>query len=407
MLTKYLAYIKDTEPRENFHRWSFLSTCAAVLAKNVYLPFGHGKIYPNMYVLLVGGPGTRKSTSIKIAQSLAKQSGYVHFSFNKSSKQKFLQDFSEGFDISVAGGTVQVADLLDRPFNQPIHEAYVCIDEFIDFLGVGNIDFINLLTNLWDWDEDYSERFKNSQSVKVPRPCLNILGGVTPTNLQMAIPKEALGQGFMSRLILVYADSIKRKITFPKPPDMELQAELTEFLVQLRQFKGVMSLSPVAEETIDKIYHTWRNTFDVRLESYAARRFVHLVKLCIISAASRFSLIIDLADVLQANTILYYTEQTMPNALGDFGQSKQSEAISKIITFLQTCEGYTSDVRKLYKQVIYDVNGINELQQILNNLRQGEKIVIHGNDITLKKEVPVDITGQVEFETYIEEYRRN
>src|SRR6187549_2422397 len=97
IMSQYLAFTADTESPKQFHRWALISAVAAKLGRNIHIPFVHGNIYPNMYIMLVGVPAARKSTSIKISQKLVASSGYQCFAFTKSSREKFLMDFEIGF----------------------------------------------------------------------------------------------------------------------------------------------------------------------------------------------------------------------------------------------------------------------------------------------------------------------
>jgi len=406
ILEQYLDFVNKTEPKETLHRWSFLGCVAAALSRNIHFQLGHIDVYPNMYVLCVGGPGCKKSTAMKIAKNLLAKSGYAEFSFEKSSKQKFLVDLSMGF--SAVAKETTAADLLDAPFEYGTHvsEVFVCNDEIVDFFGLGNFDLAALLAKLWDNLDDYSERVKNSDSVKILKPTVNLLGGITPESLQLALPKEAMGQGFMSRIILVYADAQKQRITFPKPPAPEETAKFIEFFRRLRSFGGEMHFEQKAADLIDTIYQNWRNTLDVRLESYSARRFMHLLKLCMILAATDFTLRISVDHVIEANTILFYTEKDMVLAMGEFGKSKYSEAIGKIITALSMADANTMTVAELWKQVHTDLNELKDLHSVINNLRQAKKIeILHStHEITLLKEIPLDVEGLVDYTRFIREY---
>ena len=71
----------------------------AWLERDIYCKFGRSKLYPNMYTLLMGAAGTKKSTAIKAAKNLLRNAGYKTFSAEKTSKEKFLADLGDGVDI--------------------------------------------------------------------------------------------------------------------------------------------------------------------------------------------------------------------------------------------------------------------------------------------------------------------
>ena len=71
----YLAYTSHTESPVTFHRWSILGALSAWLGKRFYIRHGHSRINANMYVMLMGAAGTRKSTAIKVASKILKKGG--------------------------------------------------------------------------------------------------------------------------------------------------------------------------------------------------------------------------------------------------------------------------------------------------------------------------------------------
>ena len=90
----YFEYVRDTEPPLIYHRWSLIAAVGAFLGRRYYMPFGDGRIFPNQYVMLIGNPGTRKSTAIKTSKKLLSSAGYDMFAAEKTTKEKFLQDLA-------------------------------------------------------------------------------------------------------------------------------------------------------------------------------------------------------------------------------------------------------------------------------------------------------------------------
>lgn len=73
ILTAYLAYArKYEESADCYLLGSALAMVAGMLGRSVFFPWGHRAIYPNLFVILVGKPGDRKSSAISIAERLGK-----------------------------------------------------------------------------------------------------------------------------------------------------------------------------------------------------------------------------------------------------------------------------------------------------------------------------------------------
>lgn len=386
----YFEYVKDTEPPIIYHRWSLITAIAAYLGRSFYLPFGANKIYPNQYVMLVGSPGTRKSTAIKTAKRLISDGGYDKFAAERTSKEKFLLDL-EGETYEDQSGRLQknvdtsgrdVLRNLNLDDSSETHdgipkEVFIAADEFNQFAGAGNLDFLSLLGVFWDWDDEattYKHRFKNSKSVSIYQPTVTILGGNTHSSLQDAFPAATIGQGFLSRIILVHSEPSGRKITFPTPPSAQLSNKLLEQLSRIKQnVRGPASRTGSASHALDMIYRSWNELDDYRFKHYSSRRFTHLLKLSLVVTAMRASTTIDQADVVLANTILSYTENQMHKALGEFGNAKTAQAAHIIMTSLYEAKGALK-FDDLWKKVSRDLDKRDQLIEVINNLKAAEKI---------------------------------
>ena len=390
-ISMYLSYTNQTECPTFFHRWTAISCLSAYLGRSVHFNHGHFRINANVYVMLIGSPGTKKSSAIKIGAKLLKQAGYKTFAAKKTRQEKFLQDLAEqSIAKDIANGGVDddaFSSLLnsnifgpdnlddsDSYADKPPAECFVAADEFNNFIGVNNLDFASILGELWDFEGVYDYKLKNSSSLYIPNPYVTILGGNTPTGFSQAFPVEAIGQGFFSRLLLIYGEPSGVKYTIPPAPDPHKQAELIAFLHLVKQHvQGEMVMTEDAIDLLDKIYHKWEGLDDARFEHYTNRRLTHLIKVCMLVAAARLSTSIERRDIVEANTILSFTEQLMPKALGEFGKSRHSAVAHKIITLL---DGASEPVtlQSIWKYVHQDLDNRNQLVEILGNLAVAEKL---------------------------------
>lgn len=325
--------------------------------------------------MLIGDPGARKGTAINTIKKVLSRVGYDKFAAERTTKEKFLLDLEgkekDGKDV----GTIE--DILGDLDETQAHDVFVAVDEFVDFVGFGNLEFLSMLGSLWTYDGMYQNRIKHGRSVKINNPTVSLLGGATHTTLSLAFPPETMGQGFMSRLILVYGERQKHKrVTFPPVPTETEYIILDEWLSAVRdKVTGIATTSPDAHEALDKIYMGWEDLDDQRFKHYSSRRFTHLLKLCMICAACRVSTQINMQDVLLANTILSYTESTMSKALGEFGKSRHSEVSGKIMNILYEATRPVT-ISELWKQVSTDLEKLQDLSNLLQGLSQADKIFV-------------------------------
>lgn len=407
-LSQYLSYVGETEAPVFYHRWCCLSMIGAYLGRQFSFPFGHSQIYPNMYMMLIGDPGARKSTAIKLAKKIITSAGYTTISADKSSKEKFMLDLAgEGDDV----GAKDINSILDDNLwgenseTEP-KEMYIACDEFNDFIGMGNMEFISLLGNLWDFNGQFVNRIKTGKSVSITDPTISIMGGNTPVSFSNAFPPDTLGQGFFSRLILVQGDPTGRKITFPVIPKAEETHAIVTALQRMKiEVRGELKFSAGAKDLLDKIYQSDKPMPDARFTSYSNRRFTHLLKLCLIIAASNYSTTLTAAHVVEANTILTHTEHLMPKALGEFGKSRNSDITHRVMQILGSADSPVF-IKDLWANVHNDMEKLNDLIELMRNLVAADKVFAVGGGYLSKGKRVEEVNNEMLDYSYLTEEER-
>jgi hypothetical protein len=184
------------------------------LGRNVWLPFGKGEIYPNQYIMLMGSAGARKGTAMSPGGKLLRAAGYETFAADSVSKEMFLADMGkkDNSDIDLDLETL----VSDNPT-----ECYVMAEEFNDFIGQGDLPFVTRLTKLWDCPPEFQPSKASWEiSLCIYKPTVNILGANTQQNFSMAIPPEAIGNGFCSRFLFIHSEPTGKAYYLPSmPPD--------------------------------------------------------------------------------------------------------------------------------------------------------------------------------------------
>lgn len=374
-ISRYLLYTANTEPPAIYHRWSILTALSAYMGRQWYVNQGHFNIYPNLYVILVGGAGTRKNTAIKLAKTLISSAGYSTFAASKTTKEKLFIKMAKKSDDDA------VEDVLDQNLfggadteSQLVNEIFIAAGEFNTFFGNNILSFLEDLGELWDWEGKFETESVKNDSVVIMNPTINILGGITPAMFAKTFPPEFISQGFFSRCFLVYGEKTRDKITFPPAPDAGETAELVGEIKKMRPLlQSCLEYTPAARKLIDKIYKSPELVDDIRFETFYNRRLSNLLKLCTVVAASSHAVRVSDNHVLYANTILSHAEQLMPKALGEFGRARNSDVTHKILQLILH-EHRVVSAKEIWKHVSSDLEKISDLAPILENLCMADKI---------------------------------
>lgn len=312
-----------------------------------------------------------------------KLAGYNNFAAKKTRQEKFLLDMAEK-----AAGEDHIEDTIleqnlwgEDTANGNIAESLIAADEFNNFIGAGNTEFMSILGELWDWgDEVFDYKLKNSKSVYLNQPTVSILGGNTATGMSTCFPPDTIGQGFFSRLLIVHAEPTGVKRTWMPLADEELEEKLIARLHATKEYMiGEITLTPESDKLLDKIYKAWQPLDDVRFASYANRRFPILLKLVLILCINNLSIKITEKEVIYANTLLTAVERKMSAALGEFGKGKNSDITHKVLRFIDDAIAPCM-FKDIWKQVYSDLERREQLMEILGNLLVADRIqsVEHG-----------------------------
>lgn len=371
-LNRYLELVEETEPPRIMHVWSCISAAGAAAARHLWFDLNIQHIYPNQFIFLVGPPGCRKNTAINLATGLlentdvryapddtgGQRQGLLTALINEESSEAAFERQAEEFGIF---DTDKPAIRLDFDPNSPItqdaHVLYIKAAEIGTFLGQNNMDLTRFLIKMWDGD-DYVYMLKSSVA-EVKKPLVSLIGGTTPTDLSLILPPEAMGQGFMSRVILVYAPKKYQHIARPRTPDKQLRKRFVDTFTWIsHKAAGGMEETQEAKRALNDAYYKSTRIVDTRFIHYLERRHTHLIKLTTCLALLRQSMRIDENDVEDALSLLATTERTMPDALGQYGLSAESVARQRMLDFLRSVAQPVSK-QTLWSMMIRDMKMVD------------------------------------------------
>lgn len=215
---------------------------------------------------------------------------------------------------------------------------FAVASEFSSFIGTNAGEMITFLNKMWD-GENYDYKIRTVQNI-LHNPLLSIIAGTTPINITTALPVSAIGHGFTSRIILVFANKKYKRVSRPSPLNAQLEKIIDDtYSFLYHTFDGEMVETKEAKIIIDELYDAETKLNDPRFIYYIDRRQQHLLKVAIILAACRRDRSITRQDIEEANLILTYTEQFMSDALGEYGLSPLSHAKQKMMEFIQHMKG--------------------------------------------------------------------
>jgi hypothetical protein len=372
------------------------------------MPFGTFDIFPNHYILLVGTPGTRKSTAASLTRKLVKGSTGVRFAPSDTGGQRqglinalYGEDGPEkeylgSMELGARENSIASLTQLEEITNDPEEEEAMFISEadrnhlaviaseFSRFIGQNNLSMLDFLGEVGYDGESYTYQTRQT-NVTLKNPLMNILACTTPTMLNNSMPPAAGGQGFLSRMILVYGTRKYKQVPRPMAPPHELVDK-----VRNRLNDAYHRLSGAFDETTDgrsfceSLYGYQIEISDSRFGYYGERRYTHLIKLAMCLAASRGDSTLTQSDYAEAHRILRATERGMPDALGEFGLNPLALLKQEILEQLRATQGpltmeqivamFHRDARS--REIAEVINDLIKMQSVkVSQLPSGQRVV--------------------------------
>lgn len=319
-----MKLVKETEPSKRFHLWTAITIIAAMLGRKCEIEFGPEIVHPNLYTILTGPPGSRKSVAIKygtiiLDKAMESQPGVTNVP-DVITRQAFFQQ-------------LQAAERTDYWDGAPfVHSSlFVVASELVTFFQGKDIDQrLADLCALYDGKSTFEYKTKTSGAVYAINPSVWILGATTPNWIQVSMPQLAVGGGMTSRTIFVVSTKKGRHISYTKMPafDKELTNHLVFDLTEIRKLIGRFHFDTTAKVAYDDWYENIypnHNIKDPRLLTYAERLPSMIIKVAMVnSAAKGDSMVITELDLRQTIQFFNDIHITMPLAFGGHGMSRLS-----------------------------------------------------------------------------------
>lgn len=310
LVERYVAALAGVNSPERFRRWAGIGLVAAALGRRVWTEVVRGRpIFPNLYTLLVGPPGTGKNEAIMPAKGVMGAATTERMSPNAITAQKLVEWLGEAPPEVIDGMVVKNCAV----------SAFVA-EWAVLMRNSANTDMMGCFADLYDNPDVYDASTISRGADHLENVCVNIMAGVTPAWFADGFPVNAFEQGLPARLHLIWGEPSGRPpALFEEAIPLDTSPLLPD-VRRLQQLTGMIEWAPEAKAA----FKNWVDNGMVpvlqepMLQSYNNRRLVHTAKLALIAAVSRSPTVhptITLADLETAWEWMFDAEPHMPRAL--------------------------------------------------------------------------------------------
>jgi len=284
--------------------------------------------HSNMFVVLVGPPGTKKSTAIRAGRKLLKQLGDA---------------------INLSPDAPSVVGLMDafKAIPQKDHQSLnAFIGEMSTLYENAKETMTGFLTHMYDGDPDYKKATRAGGGVEhIPYPWLNMIAATTPSWLGESMPKGAIEGGLVARTIYVYSEE---ELVKPWPKYTSelriLEDALVHDLAHISQLRGEFGFRGGEAGDAFQWYEHWRLDLtgrrpavtDNRTAGYFSRKPIHLLKVAMaVSLSKGNSLQLEVEDLGVALALLKQIEPGMIQAFSAVGNNIYATETERILRLIR------------------------------------------------------------------------
>lgn len=344
LIDLYLEYTKDVVSPVIFRKWAAIHAIGAAVERRVWTRFNINRLHPNMFVFLVGPPGTGKTQALRPIQTILRKADPVTLSPNDVTKQSMLDALKKSPKV-----------FMDENGPTDYHYLDLIVPELSNFMSEYDAALAGVLTDLFDCGPSNEEtRRSGNGSGMIVNPGVAMIAGTATKNLGKTVSGDLWGQGFMARVILVHSAEIIRNNPFDVSSFSEdIEKELVLGFERLGEMSGCMTWDVGAQTAMLR----WQDSGHApvpqhnKLAEYNVRRWLHCAKLAMIAALADERMIVYEEDFELAKTWLLEAEAEIPEIFKDMNQHSDGEILEELRSQMLTL--YIRDKRAIHASFIY------------------------------------------------------
>lgn len=395
----YISYTNFNESPVIFHKWMAITVLAGTLSRNVYIQRGYGRLYPNLYVVLVSPTGKSKKTSaanIGINNFLQKIDG-IRIARDESTPKGLVQFLSMSPTSRNGSKITQNCT------------AYIYAPELSDLLGEQsyNLGLIKKLTSLYDSPDVYNDMtkeilVKKNEPTILTNVCLNMCGCSNPEWLAAGLREDSFGGGFMGRTLFIYSSETrktKRSAWMEVPSDIQLsELTLLRDLQRISKLHGAFNIQQDAYEYFQEVYIAYTGDFSGRMAGYLERKLTYALKLAmILSVNESDSMNITAAHIKTAIAYLDEIEVNMPSAFVYINATEQAKISQHIIECIKEHRGaiHRSVLVSKFRHSVRNIKEFDDVLQMLTESRVLKQVWRDEQVIYIFSELHDELTQQL------------
>lgn len=344
---------------------------SSVISRRVHVEQGYFRIYPNLYVVLVGQPGSRKTTAMSTSKSLMREVKDIPFSAESMTKEAIVNLMTK-LERSMNPEKAKLDGSRGPLVYSPLT---ICVTELAEFIGPSQEGMTSFLTTVYDQDfYDYGS-IKRGQEL-ITGPYLVLLGCTTPAWITARLRDDIISGGFSRRAIFALETERTKRVAFP-----EVTAEMlvsweaaVNYARKLKTVQGVFKWTPDARAFYTDWYDNMVIPDDPMLAGYYDTKHAQLLKVgMLLSLSESTELVLKREHLVDALARLDFTERNLHRVFEGIGRNELNAMAQKTLDILRHHGGKMTE-KALFSRMFQDGTEF-EIRQVLDHLANSDRIV--------------------------------
>jgi hypothetical protein len=381
-LNDILECTKESEAPERYFWWSAISSISAVVRRRIYLDRHYYKLYPNVYIILVGPSGLRKSVPITLAEKLVSVINCTRVLNGRASIQAVIKELGKAYTCEDKSLITDATGFLISPE--------------LDTMLIKDDQVPTILMDLYDTHT--KERWKNvlvgkdNKGDTLKNVYLTLLGASNETNLISAMPRTATEGGLIARTSIILEEK-KRLINslITKPDSVPNIQALSKRLFEVSNLEGKFIFDNGIDIKFDKWYKSFMTLESMDRTGTLDRLPDTILKVAMnISLASKDDLVITLPDLDEAIWKCQETIVGMRKVFLGSGEHSLAKPTAHVLRILVSKKEHKISRMRLLQSLYGEADAI-DLDRIIDTFKQSGIIDVEnvGGEVwySLKEEV--------------------
>jgi len=374
-LANYRIYTSGNECPPSFHTLAGLVALSSIVQRRVWVDMGPFEVFGNLYVVLVGPPGVKKSSAMNFVKDLLRQFDTVPVSSSSITPQALLRDMAQNATV--------IEGLSKEDFKSDALRVFtpytIIASEMSNFLRHGAEDMIDILTGMYDERRVFDCKTKNMGTDVIEGPYVTLIAGTTPSWINTYLKHEILKGGFMRRCLFIYEERDAERIAFPTYGLEQRKAFdllVTHGKVLQNKVSGPMKWSEEAREWYQNWYEAGSIVSDDEfVADYQSTKHMHVLRLAMLYSLSQsMTMTLTVKDLEFGLQMLDIVEKNLQTVFAGFGRNALAPISEKIISVLKESPSMALEPRVIQAKLWKEANQA-ELIQCYLHLEQTGRIV--------------------------------